>query len=279
MITETDAFFYRLFNQLPQTFFDLVGVPKKRAAKYRFDSVELKKAFRIDGMFVPRGSNLPIYIAEVQFQRRKDFYANLFAKVFSYLGENNPRQEWIAAAIFPTRKQEPRDIRPYEDLIHSKRVMRIYLDEIVKGESQPAGFDILQLLFATMREAQEIAPRVIDKAQVEMPNSEQQSNVVELLEEMLLSRFPQMTREEMRMKFQLHDIRKSKVWQEARQEGHGEGKEEGRAEGRDEGIAAGKAEAYRELVEKHLRRGKSRQQIAEMLEISVDVLEQYLAKA
>jgi hypothetical protein len=35
---------------------------------------------------------------EVQFQRLPKFYANLIAKVFCYLDENDPTQEWVAVA-------------------------------------------------------------------------------------------------------------------------------------------------------------------------------------
>src|SRR5689334_7351571 len=91
---ETDAFFYQLFNQLPQTLFELLGLPTAQMKTYRFDSVELKKAFRIDGLFVPKSVKFPVYFCEVQFQRSPKFYANLFAKVFCYLEENDPMQEW-----------------------------------------------------------------------------------------------------------------------------------------------------------------------------------------
>src|ERR1700676_5296694 len=103
---ETDAFFCQLFKQLPETLFELIDQPAARAKSYRFDSVELKKAFRIDGLFVPNRATLPLYFVEVQFQRSPKFYANLFAKVFCYLEENDPRQEWVAVAIFPSRKEE-----------------------------------------------------------------------------------------------------------------------------------------------------------------------------
>ena len=39
----------------------------------------------------------------------------------------------------------------------------------------------------------------------------------------LMTRFPQFDREEVRMKFKLHDIRESKVWQEAHHVGVEEG--------------------------------------------------------
>ena len=90
---ETDSFFYQLFQQLPQTLFELLDLPAVRAKSYRFDSVELKKSFRIDGLFVPNKRTLPLYFVEVQFQRLQTFYANLFAKVFCYLEENDPKQE------------------------------------------------------------------------------------------------------------------------------------------------------------------------------------------
>ena len=80
---ETDSFFWQLLKQLPETLFALLGLPTAEAAHYRFDSVEIKKSYRLDGLFVPTGSDLPVYFVEVQFRRARRFYANLFAKVFS----------------------------------------------------------------------------------------------------------------------------------------------------------------------------------------------------
>jgi Protein of unknown function (DUF2887) len=101
---ETDSFFYQLLKQLPETLFELLGLPPERARSYRFDSVELKKALRIDGLFLPNRRSLPLYFVEVQFQPVAKFYANLFAKVFSYLDENDPGQDWKAVAISPAER-------------------------------------------------------------------------------------------------------------------------------------------------------------------------------
>jgi len=35
---ETDSFFCQLLKQMPQTFFELLGLPPERARAYRFDS-------------------------------------------------------------------------------------------------------------------------------------------------------------------------------------------------------------------------------------------------
>ena len=97
---ESDSFFWQLLAKLPETLFALLGLPASRAAEYRFESVEVKKSYRLDGLFIPSKSTLPIYVVEVQFQRNRKFYANLFAKVFSYLEVNDPNQDWRALALF-----------------------------------------------------------------------------------------------------------------------------------------------------------------------------------
>ena len=72
---ETDSFFCQLLKQLPQTLFELLGLPAKQARGYRFDSVEVKKSFRIDGLFLPRRASMPLYFVEVQFRSLATFYA------------------------------------------------------------------------------------------------------------------------------------------------------------------------------------------------------------
>ena len=50
---KTDHIFYRIFQELPETFFQLWGEMPGKLNDYRFDSVELKQtAFRIDGVFL-----------------------------------------------------------------------------------------------------------------------------------------------------------------------------------------------------------------------------------
>jgi predicted transposase YdaD len=83
---ETDSFFCNLFKQLPQTLFELLGLPAELARWYRFDAVELKKSLRVDGLLQPTKRGLPLYVVEVQHYASAKYYANLFAKVFGYFG-------------------------------------------------------------------------------------------------------------------------------------------------------------------------------------------------
>jgi len=68
-----------------------------------------------------------------------------------------------------------------------------------------------------------------------------------------MRRFTKLGREEIRRMFKLHDIRKSRVWQEA----HEEGREEGQQEG--------ETLAKQQLIKRWHAEGKSLKEIAELL--------------
>lgn len=77
---KTDSIFYRLFQEFPNIFFELIGNSPETANLYQFSSVEVKQtAFRIDGVFLPiQDEEVPIYFVEVQFQPDTDIYLYQF---------------------------------------------------------------------------------------------------------------------------------------------------------------------------------------------------------
>ncbi|BAY29848.1 hypothetical protein NIES2107_16920 [Nostoc carneum NIES-2107] len=93
---KTDSIFYRLFQEVPSIFFELIGNPPETANIYQFSSVEVKQtAFRIDGVFLPtQDTNNPIYFVEVQFQPDADIYSRLISEIFLYLRQNKPQHTW-----------------------------------------------------------------------------------------------------------------------------------------------------------------------------------------
>jgi predicted transposase/invertase (TIGR01784 family) len=261
---ETDAFFCQLFKQMPQTIFELLGFPPERARAYRFDSIEVKKSFRIDGLFLPRKASLPLVFVEVQFRKSPTFYANLFAKVFCYLEENDPGQEWLAVAVFASRRVEPGEAGPYQDLLRSRRVRRIYLDSHPMPADPPVGLGILQLVTAPADQARELVVSLLHKANTEFADTEMALKAVELVEELLVRRFPKLSREEIRAMFELEDLRKTRVWQEAREEGE----EQGLQQGLQRGLQQGQLLTKKELVRKWLAKGMPVKEIAGLLEVS-----------
>jgi len=75
--------------------------------------------------------------------------------------------------------------------------------------------------------------------------------------------------------FQLHDLRESKVWQEAQQVGKTLGREEGREEGRQEGREEGREERDREFVKLLQDMGKPLKEIAELMKVSLAEVRRY----
>jgi hypothetical protein len=53
---ESDTFFWQLLKQLPETLFDLLNLPSSLASSYRFESVEMKKSYRLDGLLALRNA-------------------------------------------------------------------------------------------------------------------------------------------------------------------------------------------------------------------------------
>ncbi|MBD0266263.1 MAG: Rpn family recombination-promoting nuclease/putative transposase, partial [Tolypothrix sp. Co-bin9] len=102
----TDTIFYQLFQTFPSLLFELIGQPPSLANNYNFSSREIKElARRFDGIFEPEPDSYPnpIYFVEVQFKSKNDFYWRLFGEIFVYLMQYQPKQDWVAVAVFASR--------------------------------------------------------------------------------------------------------------------------------------------------------------------------------
>ena len=75
---------------------------------------------------------------EVLFYRKDNAYANLFAKVFLKL-EQEPTRDWHAVIFFESETLLPTVETPYEDLLRSKRVKRVYLQTLPEGPESGIG--------------------------------------------------------------------------------------------------------------------------------------------
>lgn len=211
----TDSWFYRFLKAWPAGFFGLLGLPASVAERYTFDSVELKKSgWRIDGVMRPKDPSDPFYVIEFQAYDLATFYANLFCKVFGFLELNDPAQDWRAVAIFLERSLEPDHLGPYEDLLNSARVRRVYLDELSPGNDPPLALGIWQLVSAPEDRIKQLLPNLIDKARNELSDRTLSTKVIELVQEILLRRFVNLNQQELMRMVKLHDLRESKAVQE-----------------------------------------------------------------
>jgi predicted transposase/invertase (TIGR01784 family) len=226
----TDTIFYQIFLTFHTLLFEILGEPTENARDYKFTSVEVKeKAFRFDGIFMADSVEKPIYFVEVQFQPKPDFYWELIAEINIYLNQFKPVQDWQGVALFAKRSLDVGELTAYQqELINSGRIKRIYLDELPPGS---IGMGLIELIVSQEARAPELVKTLLDRTKTEVENDREKQGIIELLETVLLSKFSQLSRQEIEAMFLVSDIKQTRVYQEAKQEGREEGREEGKQNG------------------------------------------------
>ncbi|WP_017653146.1 Rpn family recombination-promoting nuclease/putative transposase [Fortiea contorta] len=228
---KTDSIFYRIFQSLPSTFFELINQPPQLASVYQFSSVEVKQlAFRIDGVFLPNTPELPIYFAEVQFQADKKFYARLFAEIFNYLDKTELTNDWRGVVLLPNRSIDTGKTQRYTELLDSQRVTRVYLNELTAIAAPSIGIETVKLIVEPEATATSKAVEIVNSARQQIIDVAQQRDIIQLIETILIYKLPNLSREEMAKMFGLSDLKQTRFYQEVFAEGKEEGKEEGKLE-------------------------------------------------
>jgi predicted transposase YdaD len=108
----------------------------------------------------------------------------------------------------------------------------VYLDELPQDESLNLG--IVRLIVAPEREAIALAQRLADRV-----GQGDRERVIEFIETVLVYKFPEMSREEVEAMFTLGDLKQTRVYQEALQEGERRGEQRGEQRGKLEGEKIG----------------------------------------
>ena len=235
----TDSLFYELFNNSPGIFFELIGRNALEASSYEFRSVEVKEPnFRIDGVFVPssNSSTQTVYFVEVQFQKDQLLYHRFFAELFLYLDQNPTTQDWQAVVIYPRRSLEPDESNLHRALLDSPQVQRMYLDDLAAVAELSLGLGLVQLVVESEAQAANRARQLIEQSQQEAVAGLSRQGIIELIQTIMVYKFPQLNREEIEDMLGLSELKQTRVYQEAREEGRQEGHQEGHQEGREQGM-------------------------------------------
>lgn len=264
---KTDTIFYRLFQSFPSIFFELINFPPQQANTYQFASVEVKQlAFRIDGVFLPNvdAPEQPIYFLEVQFQPDGKFFSRFFSEIFLYLDKTELNNNWRGVVIFPSRNVDTSNTERYTELLESRRVTRIYLDELAANSSESVGIASIKLIVADEEAAIEQGRSLIAKIRSESEDEFQERELLDLIKAILVYKLPETSRREIEEMFNLSDLKNTRVYQEAL--------EEGREEGRQQGELQGKLAS----VPFMLSLGATVEQIAEALGLDVEQVRQVM---
>ena len=224
---KTDTLFYQLFQEFPWIFFQLIDSQQTNIEAYQFIAPEVKqRSFRLDGLFTTTEefNELPLYFVEVQFYQETDFYDRLFPSIFLYFSQYKPvNSDWYAIVIFD-RENNDVTIPPRYREIASARLQKIYLDQIAELEQLNLGIGILKLVVEAENSAGELARNLIKRTKAELKNSQSQRQLLELIETIIIYKFPQLSYQEIETMLNLEEIKQTRVYQDAKSEGIEEGK-------------------------------------------------------
>ncbi|MGR3279346.1 Rpn family recombination-promoting nuclease/putative transposase [Acaryochloris marina NIES-2412] len=230
---KTDSIFYRIFQIDPGILFELLGQSSDRAQGYEFKSVEIKQiAFRLDGVFLPNSyaSDQTVWFVEVQFQRDPVFYQRFFSEIYLYLNLHPETVDWQAVVIYPKRSIEPDYPQVFRANLNSDQVHRVYLEDLDEAVDS-LGMGLMQLIVADSENTVTQAQALLSSVQTQRQTNPKIAAIMELIETIVVYKFPHLSREEIESMLGLSELKQTKVYQEALDEGRQEGRQEGEQTG------------------------------------------------
>jgi predicted transposase/invertase (TIGR01784 family) len=225
---KTDSIFYKLFQTAPGILFELLGQSPDLAQGYQFESVEIKRlAFRLDGVFIPKPDtpDQTVIFLEVQFQHDPVFYHRFMAEIHLFLKLHPKTFDWRAVVIFPRPSKEPRETRLFRNLIHSDQMHRIYLNQRPVESDDSVGLGLMRLIVMKQKEAIAQAKNLLSRVQQRSSTDPQFSAILEIIETVIVYKFPKLSREAIEKMLGLSELKQTRVYQDALQEGRQEGEQ------------------------------------------------------
>ena len=233
---KTDKLFYRLFHTQPELVLELAGMQPPYPQGYRHRSLELKEtSFRLDGVIHPP-QGYPHVFWEAQFQGDKDFYARWLASIFICLHQERITA-WRGLVLFPDRSLDVGDPTPYAPLLERGLIRRVYLDDLVQDVSERCGtvswgLCLLRLIVAPEHQVPALTEDLLTMDDDAVPIAVR-DQVLDLLETVLVYKFPELSREEIRTMLHLPDtdLTQTRFYREAFADGEARGEARGKHQG------------------------------------------------
>ncbi len=179
------------------------------------------------------------------------------------MGQYRPEREWQCVALWLRQSIAAAIPRHYQALAEAGLLRLIYLEEL---DSDSLGTSVLSLVTASETTVPELLQTVFTQVRT-LTDARLKEKLIELVEKMLIYRFPDFSKEVLQAMFTDTDIKQTRFYREVFQEGRQEGWQEGRQEGRQE--------ERQQLIVRLQQRGFSINEVAEMLALSREEVTQF----
>ena len=263
---KTDKLFYRIFLSQPDLISELVpDIPPSCEFDYSAPVVK-ETELRLDGVLTPISDDLslPLVFLEAQMQSDDDFYGRFFAGIFLYLRQYKVARPWRGLLILSRRSQNLGTDLAYQVLLGTW-VHRLYLEDLIDEVNLSPNLSLLRLLVIPEQEMSASAQKILRNS-----NTPAEFRMrLDLVEAILINKFPQLSIEEVRLMLNLKetDITQTRFYQEVFQIGRQDGRQEGRQEGQQIGQRIGRQEGEIEIVLRILNRRCGQLSIAQQAQI------------
>jgi predicted transposase/invertase (TIGR01784 family) len=133
-----------------------------------------------------------------------------------------------------------------------------YLDELAKTSNQSLAVGVMRLIVEnkSQEKSGELARQLMSQAQQELTDATLEEKVLEFIKAVVIDKFASLSLEEIEVMLNLDSLKKSRVYQEAKEEGI------------EEGVLKNKLETIPRLI----KLGLSIEQIAESLQLDVETV-------
>ncbi len=221
----------------------------------------------MDGLFLPttENPNQPFYLVEVQFQPDEVFYYRLFSELFLYLKQYRLTSPWQVVVIYPTRGVEREESLHFNEILELNRVRRIYLDELKEETSSSLGVKVVKLIVEAEDNIGEKAKELVEQARQQLTDEAVKRNLIDLIETIIVYKLPNKSREEIEAMFGLSELKQTKVYQEAF--------EEGKLKGELKGELRGELKAKLETIPRMIQFGLEEEEIARLLDLPLRLVQ------
>lgn len=126
---------------------------------------------------------------------------------------------------------------------------------------------VVKLVIETEETAPALARQLIAQAKQQLIDAATKSDFINLIETIIVYKLPQKSREEIEAMLGLNELKQSRVYQEALEEGKQQGLEEG------------KQEAKLEAIPRMVQFGLSVEAIAQLLDLPLEVVQQVVQQS
>jgi predicted transposase YdaD len=223
---KTDKLFYRIFLSQPALIAELLpGVPPDCEFEYSAPVVK-EIEVRLDGLLIPSSDDLslPLVFLEAQMQTDVNFYGRYFAGIYLYLRQYKPNRPWKGLLILNRRSHDLGSEVPYQ-LQLDRQVQRLYLEDLRLLTELSPNLAMLRLFFLPEEEVSMAARSILNNP----PTQEEFQRRLDLVEAILVNKFPQLSFEEVLKMLDLQEVNLSETrfYQDVFQKGREQEREQG----------------------------------------------------